>query len=340
MYFVFILFIIVSYIFWNKKNHTIVVVLFSAIIGLIYSKRSLEVGNDTESYLWYFKTVTNKYIVNPFLSKYEPVYHFIISNSPTFSFYLFITSFLTVLLISLTFKSKKKWLSAFLFLSLFGFFNVLTDQGRQLLGVGVLLFFLSVFKYKKTIFAGLLASLVHLSNLIVTPFILLFNYIDKKKIVIPNYVYLSLLFGALIIALNKYWHIITYNVLSLYAPDSGYLAERFYDSTGSNDGYGLMYYRLILAILLLALFLRQKKMLGFNLIFSGLFMQISSIGFMPIERLGVSMFFIGLVIFSNSDLYSGPNKSRKIVIYLYAIIYFIQTNIMNVEKHGSVPWMF
>ena len=340
MYFIFIAIILISYICWNHKNRKIVVFLFSTILGLIYSKRSIEVGNDTESYLRYFKIVTNKYIVNPYLSEFEPVCHFIISNSPSFSFFLFVTSFLTVLLISLTFKSRQKWLSAFLFLSLFGFFNVLTDQVRQLLGVGVLLVLINAFKYKKTIFACLLASFVHVSNLLIAPFILLFNFLDKKKMLIPNYVYFSLLFGALIFALNKYWHFIIYKVLSVYAPDSVYLAERFYHSNGGNDGYGLMYYRLFFAFLLLILFIKQNKLLGFNLIFSGLILQISSIGFMPIERLGVSLFFVGFVIFSNKDLYSGPNMSRNIIIYLYAIIYFIQTNIMNIEKHGSVPWTF
>ena len=340
MYFVFLIIIIFSYFVWNHKNYKIVIYLFSSVIGLIYSTRSIEVGNDTETYFWYFRTVTSNYIIDPKLSRFEPIYHFIISNSPSFNFFLFVTSFLTVLLISLTFKSKKKWLSAFLFLFLFGFFNVLTDQSRQLLGLSFFLYLLNKFKFKKNILSGLIASLVHISNLLILPFVILFNYLNEKKIIIPNYVYLSLLFGALIFGINKYWQFFLYTILGNYAPESVYLAERFYMNNGDNDGSGLMYYRFFLVLLLLIIFFKKKKILGFNLVFFGLIIQISSIGFMPVERVGTSIFFIGLVIFSNKDLSFGFNKWRKIIIYLYAMIYFIQTNIMNIEKHGSVPWTF
>jgi hypothetical protein len=340
MYFIFLIVILLFSLIASKKNKKVIYFIFSFILGIIYSLRSYQVGNDTENYLYYYNRVHHLYLVNSYANNYEPIYHFLIRFSPFFEFYLFLVAFLTFYLISLSFEKINDWMTSFLFLLAFGFFNIAVDQSRQILGISFFLYLLHKFKYNKNILSGLIASLVHISNLLIVPFVILFNYLDEKKITIPNYVYLSLLFGSLIFGINKYWQFFLYTILGSYAPESVYVAERFYMNNGDNGGSGLMYYRFFLVFLLLIIFFKQKKLLGFNLIFSGLIIQISSIGFMPIERVGTSIFFVGLVILTNKDLSFGLNKWRKIIIFLYAMIYFIQTNIMNIEKHGSVPWTF
>ena len=340
MYFVFFILIICTYLIWNNKNHKVVIYIFSFVVGLIYATRSISVGNDTESYYLYYLTISNKYITNPLISFYEPIYHFIISNSPSFQFYLFVVSFLTVLMISLTFKSKSNWLRAFLLLYFFGFFNVATDQSRQLLSLSVLIYFIKKLNYSKNIFSGILASFVHKSNLLIAPFVMIFNYLDKKNKTIPNYIYIVLLFISLYLGINKVLQNLVSSLLGIYIPGSIYVAEKFYLSNGGNDGFGLMYYRFVLVIIFLTLFFFKKKSIGFNIVFSGLIIQISSLGFMPIERIGFSLFFLGLVIIVNDKTYLEFKKWKVYILYFYALIYFIQTNIMNIEKNGSVPWSF
>ena len=106
MYFVFIGLIIISYLIWNEINRKLVLLLFSITLGLIYSFRSIETGNDTEQYFYYYFTVVNKSLTDSFIY-YEPLYHFIISRSPSFQFYLFTVTFLTMLFVSLTLREKK-----------------------------------------------------------------------------------------------------------------------------------------------------------------------------------------------------------------------------------------
>jgi hypothetical protein len=144
----------------------------------------------------------------------------------------------------------------------------------------------------------------------------------------------------LYLGINKVLHNFISNLLGIYFPGSIYIAERFYFSNGGNDGLGLMYYRFVLVIILMTLFFLKKKSIGFNIVYSGLIIQISSLGFMPVERIGISLFFLGLVIIVNDKTFLEFKKWRVYIIYLYALIYFIQTNVMNIEKNGSVPWIY
>lgn len=318
-------------------NRKLILLFFSIIIGLIYSLRSIETGNDTEQYYHYYNTVINENITNPFIVYYEPLYHFIISRSPSFQFYLFTVTFLTMLLISLTFRFKKTWLSGFLLLILFGFFNVATDQSRQLLGLSLFIFLIDKLGSRRVFISGLIAGLVHLSNIIISPFIHLFVFLDQKKKNIPNILYFLLLLLSLIVAIKKYLEFLVFYFLSIYIPTSTYLKNQFY----SNDdvGLGLMIYRSIFAFMLIFFFYHQKKSIGFNILFIGLLLQIASVGFMPIERIGNSLFYLGLLLSSKNELKLNFRNWKVISVYLYALLYFIQTNIMDIEKHGSVPWV-
>ena len=141
MYFVFLIMILIFSFLNNKKIIKITYFIFSFFLGLIYSLRSDEVGNDTVNYLYYYNTVHNPYVVNSTANYFEPFYHFIITYSPTFEIYLFFVSFLTFFLISLSFNKITEWKTAFLFLLTFGFFNVAVDQSRQILALGFLIFF-------------------------------------------------------------------------------------------------------------------------------------------------------------------------------------------------------
>ena len=72
----------------------------------------------------------------------------------------------------------------------------------------------------------------------------------------------------------------------------------------------------------------------------GLVLQISSNGFMPIERIGNGFFFLSiLLLFQENFSYQFRNFKHNI-IYLLAFVYFIALNVFDLEKHGSVPWIF
>ena len=318
-------------------NRKLVLLFFSVTIGLIYSLRSIETGNDTEQYYYYYNTVTNKNLTNPLIVYFEPLYHFIISKSPSFRFYLFTVTFLTMLLISLTFRCKKRWLSGFLLLILFGFFNVATDQSRQLLGLSFFVYLVDRFRNRRVFISGLIAGLVHVSNIIISPVIYFFIFLERKNKKIPNILYFLFLLLSLIVAIKKYLELLVFNFLSIYFPTSAYLRNQFYSS--DDVGYGLMIYRSFLVLILISFFYHQKKSIGFNILFIGLLLQIASLGFMPIERIGNSLFYLGLLLSSKKELTFNFRNWKSISVYLYALLYFIQTNIMDIEKNGSVPWV-
>jgi hypothetical protein len=100
-----------------------------------------------------------------------------------------------------------------------------------------------------------------------------------------------------------------------------------------------MIYRSFFAFILISFFYYQKKSTGFNILFIGLLLQIASVGFMPIERIGNSLFYLGLLLSSKKELILNFRNWKVIIVYLYALLYFIQTNIMDIEKNGSVPWV-
>ncbi len=337
MYFCFVGLIIFSYFIWNKMNRKLVLLFFSITIGIIYSLRSIETGNDTEQYYYYYITVINKSLTNPFIVYFEPLYHFIISRSPSFQFYLFIVTFLTMLLISLTFRFKKTWLSGFLLLILFGFFNVATDQSRQLLGLSLFIYLIDKLGSRRVFISGLIAGLVHVSNIIISPFIYFFVFLERKKKNIPNILYFLLLLFSIILAIKKYFEYIVFYFLSIYIPSSAYLRKQFYSS--DDIGLGLMIYRSFFVFILISFFYHKKKSIGFNILFIGLLLQIASVGFMPIERIGNSLFYLGLLLSSKKELILNSRNWKVIIVYLYALLYFIQTNIMDIEKNGSVPWV-
>ena len=61
---------------------------------------------------------------------------------------------------------------------------------------------------------------------------------------------------------------------------------------------------------------------------------------MPIERIGNGFFFLSiLLLFQENFSYQFRNFKHNI-IYLLAFVYFIALNVFDLEKHGSVPWIF
>lgn len=311
--------------------------IFSAVIGIIYSSRSLNTGNDTEQYYIYFKRYKN--FINPNISEYEPFYHFLITYSPSFKFYLFLVAFLTFFFISNIYEIKKNWITSFLLLLFLGFFNVATDQSRQILAISFVAFFLEKFNYKRSIIVFIIGSLIHISCLVIYPVFYFLNKVEKKENNLPLFLYFIILITALIFGFKKIWMELLLKFLSVYMPDSVYLGERFYYSLGSNEGLGLMMYRFGFALILLVFFNSKKFSRGFNILFIGLIIQVSSAGFMPIERIGNSFFFIGIISIANKELSLIKYNYKVVIVLFYTLIYFIQTNIFNVEKHGSVPWI-
>tara|TARA_B110000902_G_C14231989_1_gene559229 strand:- start:365 stop:1093 length:729 start_codon:yes stop_codon:yes gene_type:complete len=241
-----------------------------------------------------------------------------------------------MLFISLTFRSKKTWLSGFLLLILFGFFNVATDQSRQLLGLSLFIYLKDKLGSRRVFISGLIAGLVHVSNIILGPVVYIGLYLDRKKKTIPDMLYYLLLLLSVIAGTMKYMERVISYFLNSYVSHSTYLMQKFY----SNDevGFGLMIYRSVLGLILISFFHYQKKSVGFNMLLIGLCLQISSLGFMPIERIGNSFFYLGLLLASRYELLVNLRNWKVISVYLYACLYFIQTNIMDIEKNGSVPW--
>ena len=318
----------------NKKIIKITYFIFSFFLGLIYSLRSIDVGNDTANYLYYYNTVHHDYIPNSTANYYEPLYQFIITYSPTFEIYLFFVSFLSFFLISLSFKNITEWKTAFLFMLTFGFFNIAVDQSRQILALCFLIFSYNYFKRK--VFAPIISSFIHLSSLFFIPVNYILSFIENKRVIIYNWMYLILLTLSFIATKYLFWKNIVLLFLTKFLTESNYLAERFFieeDSSGN-----LIYYRIILALLFIFLF--KKKNFSFNHIFLGLLLLISSNGFIIVERIGYSIFFFGIINASKNILKLNKRNYKAYIIFLYSLIYFVFTVVYNLEKHGSVPWIF
>jgi hypothetical protein len=335
LYFLFLLLIIVFYYLYSCKLRIFHSFSFSFIISLLYSSRNINIGNDTKGYLIAYKYYNSSIILN--VSNFEFGYNILQLISPNFYVLLFLVSFFTFFLISITAVDKYHWGSIFLILLLSLFFNVATDQMRQILSISIFTFLYQSLVSKYKLFYSILLSIsFHLSSFI---FIIHeFTTRQNKKLLIIIFI-ISLYF-----ALYNIWPLIFINFLNFYPlVNKIYFNSKFYNFL-DNQTYNILLYRFIFICYLLFCYKPHNINISYyNLFIIALCLQLSSNNFMPIERIANSLYYFSLILLAKNELnilnfnLSSFSISR-ITVYFILFFQFILAILFNLEKHGSVPW--
>ena len=317
----------------SKARHPSAIII-AVLIAVIYALRDISVGNDTFSYWDYHYNLHRPSIIN-YHKHYEPIYHLLYKSFSNFRIVQFTIFFLNFYFLLNICKTAKTYLSMIIFLTFLGYLNILTDQTRQIFALTVLGYFYSINSRTKNI-KKTGTILIHYSNLLLIGFEFLFRKIIRR---ISVYIHLTILLVSVLLGLRNFWYDFTFNILSTLAPETSYLNQKFY-TIYTDGGNGLIFFRFIFGILFLIIFSNNNHKNWYNLMTLGLVLQISSNGFMPIERIGNGFFFLSiLLLFQENFSYQFRNFKHNI-IYLLAFVYFIALNVFDLEKHGSVPWIF
>ena len=308
--------------------------IISALVAVIYAFRDLSVGNDTINYWHYHYNLHHPSIIYQ-IKYYEPLYHLMYKSFNNFRVVQFLIYFLNFYLLLGICKRPRNYISMIVFLTFLGYLNILTDQTRQMLAVTALGYFYST-NSRSTSLNRIVTILIHYSNSLLIGYEFLCRKIFKS---IPSYLHLCMLLISLLLGLQYFWYDFAFNILSIIAPETNYLQQKFY-TIYTDGGNGLMFFRFLFGIIFLLIFSKSYHKNWYNLMSVGLVLQISSNGFMLIERIGNGFFYISiLLLFQDNFRYQLKNLKHSI-IYSLAFIYFIAVNVFDLEKNGSVPWIF
>ena len=309
----------------------------SCIIIIIFNSIRYNLGNDYSNYRYFFEHYDffNLFSIEPFF--YSLI--FLLKNIQYSYLYIFsITSFLTYFTLFLVLK---KYRARFLFITIifsleFLFFS--NNQIAQALSFSLILllnYFYNNNNRKGYILTVLFSMLFHFSSIIFLPF----YFIKIRKyiinILLPIAVFVTLFSSNIITSIAK---------LIQYVPYYGglYLGRLKYfnflnDDSGTNI---LSYFRLFLAGYMV--FYYKKYNIEYNyslmLFLIGVILINTSIGFMPLERIGYSFYYFILIALPIAFEKSKKNI-HKYSITLILIIWFFVLVFTEKNKHGAFPYI-
>lgn len=332
-YLIIILWLVVLITLRNKRNYLIVSFAASLVVGLTYAMRSLDTGNDVMNYFHHYskRNLNSSFVSERF---FEPLFDLLLVYSPSFQFFLGLCAFLTIFFILIIDHEKlTTGVSIVILLSLSGFLNNMTDQIRQYLAFSVFLFLF--YKWRRSLLLSSLATmLVHYSAIV-----LLLIWPWKK--VLSNRRIKAIIFMltlALLVINVKFLFLpkMIINLLFFIDSDTVYIQERFFESL--NQDIGLMYYFRLSILMFLIITSISNDIIGSEVLILGLFLQLFSLGLMPLERIGDLFYFVGIIEFVRSG--NTLSNLRVVPLYSALAVQFAVMMIFDLEKHGSIPWQF
>lgn len=196
-------FICTIYVRFSRLNkelqNKILLFLYSVIAVLIVGTRTVGTGADTIVYYDFYQKAlqpgTEEFIMN----RFEPLFSLIGLLCARFNFSFTIFNIIVVALTMLFFSkaihcsSSDVTVSIFLYISFFLFYNMM-NQVRQALAMMIVLYAISYLRdnlKKKFIIWVIVASLIHMSSLIVLVLLLIYK-LELSKKVIRNYILIGI----------------------------------------------------------------------------------------------------------------------------------------------------
>lgn len=201
--------------------------LFVLPIILICSLKSINVGNDTPSYLIYYNSSINREVGYDMIKEKGFYYLMFVMrslNAPFFVFLLVVFTFVYTCCAIFCYKKSQNPLLTLFFICYFGLLGFSLSGIRQSIAIGFILLGFSFFKYKKpvSIIAPLLAILCafffHRTSVLVLPVCLLLLFDMKKN----SFMYILL--ACLIIGLSApfvYSYVVVSSKSTLYPSREG-----------------------------------------------------------------------------------------------------------------------
>lgn len=322
--YLFIIFLIILFnkkINTNKMNFFDVIILFFMITVCGLRKN---VGTDYGLYKFYYGNLGKG---SRFEIGFKNLMIFCNKIGCSYNVFIFIIAAITIILFYLLIKrySKKPADSIFYFVTL-GYYAFLFNIIRQMLAISISLFGIKYIKEKnfiKYLVVIVIASLFHLSALIMIPVYFLLKLPNNRKI---NIALIFICICAMFLY-NDVYHFVIKN----FTQYSAYSEVNAY--TFTKPGLGTYIVGLVNFVLFIVMFINRKKirelddmydeyfkLFSYSLIFTG-FSFVNSIAVRAGYYLSIYMIF--LLPYLGKILFKKENKKFEIIIVMFFIAYYV-----------------